>query len=158
MLLVIDVQKGFLGPHTKHIPRLAEIEQRRHGLVVATRLLNPPNSPFRRFLDWHVMTDGEPEYDLAFIPGPDSIVIDKSRYSAVDDTLLRILSARGIGAVHLCGLKTDACLLKTALDLFEVGVAPIVLARLCATTAGPEAHAAALVLLARQIGPRCIIH
>ena len=59
--------------------------------------------------------------------------------------------------VHLCGIATDNCVLKSAVDLFEAGLEPLVLAADCASHGGPECHAAGLLLLARFIGAERVI-
>ena len=43
--------------------------------------------------------------------------------------------------------------LKIAMDMFDLGVEPIVLVDCCASTAGLQAHLAGLAILSRNIGP-----
>ena len=40
-LLIIDVQKGFINKHTKHIPKLVEDEQNKYENVYITQFFNP---------------------------------------------------------------------------------------------------------------------
>jgi nicotinamidase-related amidase len=44
------------------------------------------------------------------------------------------------------------CVLKIAMDLFDVGIEPIILTDCCASTAGLQAHLAGLAVLSRNIG------
>ena len=53
--------------------------------------------------------------------------------------------------IHLCGFDTDACVYKTALDLIEHGIRPIVLKDFC-FSANKNFHKIGLKLLARNIG------
>jgi nicotinamidase-related amidase len=53
----------------------------------------------------------------------------------------------------LCGIATDGCVLKSAVDAFERGIEPVVVTDACASHAGREIHEAGLLLLARFIGP-----
>jgi nicotinamidase-related amidase len=44
------------------------------------------------------------------------------------------------------------CVLKIAMDLFDIGIEPIVFTDCCASTAGLQAHLAGLAVLSRNIG------
>jgi hypothetical protein len=43
--------------------------------------------------------------------------------------------------------------LKIAMDVFDLGLEPVVLIDCCASTAGLQAHLAGLAVLSRNIGP-----
>jgi len=51
-----------------------------------------------------------------------------------------------------CGIATDGCVLKTAVDLFEAGIRPVVLTDAVSSHAGDEVHQAGLLLISRFIG------
>jgi nicotinamidase-related amidase len=151
-LIVIDVQKGFVNAATAAIPAMVEALQRRFDLVVATRFVNPAGSAFRRLMGWARFAPGSAEAELAWAPRVDATVFDKNAYSALDDRLRAWLDDRGVATVHLAGIATDNCVLKTAVDLFEAGWRPIVLKDCVASHGGEECHAAGLLLLRRFIG------
>lgn len=44
------------------------------------------------------------------------------------------------------------CVLKIAMDFFDIGIEPIVLTDCCASTAGLQAHLAGLAVLSRNLG------
>jgi nicotinamidase-related amidase len=52
------------------------------------------------------------------------------------------LSERGWTDLYVCGIDTDICVLKTAVDAFEYDLTPWILQDACASHAGPEAHTA----------------
>jgi nicotinamidase-related amidase len=52
----------------------------------------------------------------------------------------------------LCGIATDGCVLKSAVDAFERGIEPVVVTDACASHGGSEIHEAGLLLLGRFIG------
>lgn len=157
LLLVIDVQRGFINPETAHLPALIQPLQYLYRHVVATRFYNPPGSFFRTVLKWNRFAAGSDEISLAFAPRPDALILDKSRYTALDGTLRQTLHDWGVERVDVCGIDTDACVLKTAVDLLEAGYIPRVLSRLCASTAGPNIHADALRILTRTLGSSQVI-
>ena len=68
-----------------------------------------------------------------------------------------LLKEAGIEQADLCSIGTDGCVLKTAVDLFEAGIRPLVLADFCASHGGPACHEAGLLLLRRFIGARQVV-
>ena len=49
------------------------------------------------------------------------------------------------------------CVLKIAMDLFDMNVEPVILVDCCASTAGLQAHLAGLAILSRNIGPHQLL-
>ena len=151
-LLIIDVQTGFINESTKHIPPLVEAAQQKYDYVVATRFFNPENSFFRTLIKWTCFIPGSDDIPLAFHASKDALIIDKPIYSCVSDNFIDWLRDRDITVVHICGIDTDICVTKCAVDLFEQGVEPVILSALCASYAGEDAHNNALSTLERYIG------
>lgn len=151
LLLVIDVQRGFINTHTKSIVPVIERIASNYSQIIATRFFNPPQSNFRKLLNWQAMDRSTNEFLLALsLPNP--LILDKCQYSALTPNLLNYLRELSIIEVHLCGIDTDACVLKTALDMFDKGFRPIVLGYACASSGGLELHESALKILSRSIG------
>ena len=57
----------------------------------------------------------------------------------------------------LCGIDTEACILKTAFDLFEKEYDVYVLKDYCASTLGVKRHNNAIAILKRNIDEKSII-
>ncbi|MBV9355693.1 MAG: cysteine hydrolase [Chloroflexi bacterium] len=155
-LLIVDVQRGFLNEYTSHIPaRLKRlIERREHDPVLFTRFVNSPDSPYHRILNWHECQEGS---DTELAPGvfehvdPAQIFI-KQGHTGLPEELKSQLKEDGVERVAVAGIDTDMCVLKTAMDLFDLSIEPIVLVDCCASTAGLQAHLAGLAILSRNIG------
>lgn len=49
----------------------------------------------------------------------DNKIFNKKIYSAVNDEFKTYIKENDINSIFLCGIDTDACVLKTAVDLFE---------------------------------------
>lgn len=155
-LLVVDVQRGFLNDYTQHVPgRVARlIERDRYDPVYFTRFENPPGGPYRIFLGWNACAR-PPETDLAPEVQPfaaDERVFSKPGYAGLPEELAEVLRGSGVEKIALVGIDTDMCVLKVALDLFDLSIEPIVLTDCCASTAGLQAHLAGLAVLSRNIG------
>ncbi len=151
-LMIIDVQRGFINRWTSKIPDVVSALQHAHPHVIVARFANPEGSMHRRLFGWHRMAPGTKETELAFLPRPDALVVDKHTYTALTPAVRSELRRIGATEVALCGIATDGCVLKTAVDLFEAGIRPIVLADACGSHGGPECHEAGLLLLRRFIG------
>ncbi len=155
-LLVVDVQIGFVNPFTAHVPgRIRRlIERGGHDPVLFTRFVNVADGPYRRFLDWHACAE-PPETDLAPevapLAAPDR-VFTKPGFTGIPDELGARLRDLAPESVTVVGIDTDMCVLKVAMDVFDLGLKPVVLVDCCASTAGLQAHLAGLAVLARNIG------
>ena len=156
-LLVVDVQRGFINPFTQHIPERITRLIRTGGYqpILFTRFVNSAESPYHRLLDWHACV-GPPETELveelaALVD--DGNVYDKHGLTGVPEALADRLARDRVSQIAVVGIDTDMCVLKVAMDLFDLGVEPIVLIDCCASTAGLQAHLAGLAILSRNIGP-----
>lgn len=164
VLVVVDVQNGFITEHSKPVvPVIADLVRRwkaSHGDVVFTRYLNYSGSPFERLIGWTKMVDGsdtELVTELAPYVDRHTPVIDKYIYTLFTPEGIHLVDERGWTDLYLCGIDTDSCVLKTAVDAFERDLTPWILKDACASHAGPEAHAAGLFIAGRFIGTNQII-
>jgi len=155
-LLIVDVQVGFLNPFTRHIPeRIARlIERGEYDPILFTRFINVPDSPYGRFLNWRDLTDSTntalaPELTLVADP---ELTFAKPGFAGMPDELAAYLQGNQVQQITLVGIDTDMCVLKIAMDVFDLGIRPIILVDCCASTAGLQSHLAGLAVLARNIG------
>lgn len=164
VLVVVDMQNGFITEHSQPVvPVIVDLVRRwqaGRGDVVFTRYLNYPCSPFERLIGWTKMADS-PETDFVpeLVPYLNSHmpVVDKHIYTLFTPEGTRLVDEHGWTDLYLCGIDTDSCVLKTAVDAFERNLTPWILKDACASHAGPEAHAAGLFIAGRFIGTNQII-
>ena len=98
-LIVIDVQKGFVNEHTRHVVPVVERLQNGYERIYATRFVNAGASPYREFLDWHRFGEGSADTELAFRPAPNAVIVEKHVYSCVTRSFLdelRLIGRRQI--------------------------------------------------------------
>lgn len=137
-LLIIDVQKA-AHPSPKIVQKIEDLQEKYEHIFVS-KFVNE-GSFLPTFMNWA----GYDDISLAFTPVPNAKVFEKNVYSSFIDDL------KDFDEVHLCGYDTDACVYKTALDLIENGVRPVVLAHLCGSE-NDSYHQAGIALLKRNIG------
>ena len=157
ILLVVDVQNGFIKSQEQadKVADIAElIKLKLFDNVVATRFMNYTGSMYEKCFNWHNLNE---EVDL--YPPLKNIVdvmLDKTTYNCVNGNFINLLKQLNKGhipeKVYLCGLDTDACVLATAIGLFEHNIMPIVLKDYCFSTGGKQYHKAGLKCLERIIG------
>ncbi len=157
ILIVVDVQKGFseredVLPKAKKIVELTNSNRFEH--IIATRFINVNDSPFIKILHWDKLKDGD---STELVEGLKcEKVIIKHSYTCVSNELIDYMAELNGGTnpteVYICGIDTDCCVLKTAVDLFEMGIRPIVLKDYCASNGGEVSHEAGIKVLERTIG------
>lgn len=157
LLLVIDVQNDFINEHTKNtLTKIKElVDSNKYDLTAFTRFINDENSIWYKKLNYKGCITKEGQ-SIA-IDTKNNKVFDKTVYTAVNDALKNYIRENNISEIYLCGFDTDACIQKTAIDLFEQNYDVYVLKDYCMSHAGKEIHDFYIDNLARLIGNDRII-
>lgn len=165
VLVVVDVQNGFVTDGSRHvipvIARLVERWQAAGGDIVFTRYINYPGSPFERLIKWTELRES-PQIDivpeLAAYAEKATAVIDKTMYSLFTDAEGRQLVAdHGWTDIYVCGIATESCVLKTAVDAFELDLTPWLIEDASASHKGDSVHRAGVFVTQRFIGEGQIV-
>ena len=159
VLVVIDMQNGFVREKSAHVvPVVVDLVRRWQeagGATVFTRFLNYPGSPYERLIHWSQLTTS-PQIDLVDELAPfaarATAVVDKPGYTLFTERGSEVITAGGWSDVVICGLATESCVCKTAVDAFERDLTPWVVTDACGSHAGVEAHEAGLLVIRRFIG------
>src|SRR2546423_4653041 len=164
VLVVVDVQNGFITEHSQHgVPAIVDLVRRwqtAHSDVVFTRYLNYTGSPFDRLIGCTAMIDGpdtELIHELTPYISPEPPIVDKKIYTLFTPEGTQLVDEHGWTDLYICGIDTEICVLKTAVDAFEHNLTPWILKDACASHSGPKAHTAGLFIAARFIGSGQII-
>lgn len=154
VLLVVDVQNGFINRETAHIPQKIRnlLDEGRFKNVIFTKFINQRGSFYETEIGWHECYTS-PDTDIV----PDLVefaenIIVKHGYTSFTQEFRIILNEIDAKTIYIVGIETDACVLKTALDAIEMNCTPIVLKDLCASMSGNIFHENALDLLKKLIG------
>lgn len=156
-LLIVDVQVGFINEFTVHIPKLVEKLQNNYKYVYITKFFNKKNSFYRKLIKWERFDIESEDFQLAFNPVKHAIILNKSIYSCVNEDFIQDLNNKNITEIDICGIDTDICVTKCAVDLFEQNIIPFVLADYCGNNAGIEANMTAFNTLNRFIGKSQVV-
>jgi nicotinamidase-related amidase len=159
LLLVVDVQNGFISERTRFVvPRIISlISSKKFENVAFTQFTNSDASPYERILNWFRLKSEEEQLIAEELRDTTQLVFIKTGYTVVNDEFKRYVSDKKIHTIYVAGIDTDCCVLASAISIFEMGIRPIVLAHYCASNGGVESHQAALRVLDRVIGPDQIV-
>ncbi|WFE41502.1 cysteine hydrolase [Micromonospora sp. WMMD998] len=158
-LIVIDMQNGFINDQSRHvIPKVVELVERWEATgqpVVFTRYHNYPGSPFERLIHWSKVQHA-PETEIVPELQPHAVraraVVDKRIYSYFNDEGMDLTAREGWTDLVFCGVATESCVLKSAVDAFERNLTPWLVTDASASHGGQPAHDAGLLVTRRFIG------
>ncbi|MEQ1762146.1 MAG: isochorismatase family cysteine hydrolase [Pyrinomonadaceae bacterium] len=156
MLVAVDMQLGFLNESSGHIlPTVTDLidDMRNIGVeTICTLFRNPPDSPYERLMNW-TRVRNSPETDLhPTLAAMRAITIEKGCYTAITPEFNDLAELKNWRNLIICGVSTESCVLKTAVDAFEQDYRPIVIADACASDLGDEMHRMGLAIIEVLIG------
>ena len=164
ILVVIDVQNGFVTTPEKTAIAQKIIELTKKHIfdrVVAVKFVNRDDGVFpkyHRFYDMHKGKEIEVVDELSV-----DLVVNRSIYSCVTEDFIervtKINDGDKIQELFICGIGTDTSIMKSALDLFERDIKPLVLVDYCI----PYDNSAitqlkGVKIMSQMIGEKCIVH
>lgn len=162
VLIVIDVQNGFVTDNSRHVvPVIRELVahwQASGRDTVFTRYFNYPGSPYERLIGWSELM-GPPATDIVHELQPYAekaiAVVDKHSYSLLADAGgAHLVAKHGWTDLFVCGIDTESCVLKTVVDAFEQDMIPWLIEDASASHSGAYLHEAGLLIAGRFIGER----
>ena len=153
LLIVIDIQKGFINTKTRKALEIVEKAKKRleYDVCVLTKFFNSDETSFSQFLHWKRFQT-EKEQELAIEIEEKDKTIYKNTYSAVTDDLKSLICNGKYKKAYICGVETDSCVLATAFELFDNGVKPMIIIDGCASMRGKKFHKAAELIMRRSFG------
>lgn len=141
VLLAVDVQKEFADKDGKYEEILAFInksaQDNLYDRIIATKCRNNPDSNFVRYNNWHKLIDGVSELEFKA-----DRIIEKVSYGLLDYS-----DIPKNALIDVIGYDTGACILKTALDLFDREYNFRILSRYCYSTGGLKHHNQGIAVL-----------
>jgi nicotinamidase-related amidase len=182
-LLIVDMQRGNVSEYNRFTPSAIAtlVKTELFNPVIFTRFVDTADCPARLFLEQkdfqdfqtagmdpkiaEIMGAGVPPLDKYGVTelgenyGAKRYLLTKNVYSAVTaefEELLGELNLDNTG-IYIVGADTESQIMKTALDLFERGVEPIVFAEFCGSHRGLGMHERGLELMVELIGKDRVI-
>ncbi|HEU5048220.1 MAG TPA: isochorismatase family cysteine hydrolase [Rickettsiales bacterium] len=157
ILIIVDAQKGFITQCSSHVLEKLNTLQHQFKHVIFTKFYNPDPLPFRNILDYQKLTPGHSDTDLALTAREDAVIIERPLYTCATQELCEYLTRLQAREVYVCGVATEACVLKTVIDLFELNIRPYVIEDICASDQGEHYHNIAIELMKKLVGKEQVI-
>ena len=157
LLLIIDLQKVFINKNTRKLPKKINkiINDKKYNKVAFTRFNNFDDSIYVKKLKWKKCINVDDKKIM--IDVGNNNVFNKYVYSAVNEEFIKFIKENNITNIYLCGIDIECCVLKTAIDLFELGYNVYVLKDYCTCTHGIIRKNNALKIIKRCIGKDNVI-
>lgn len=162
VLLVIDMQIGFINDNTLKVANNIGdlLYSEKYDAVIATKFTNVKGSSYDKLLGWQGMIKDKDKELLPIVEQYADCIISKCSYSCVNANFIQSMVALCGGLpedVSIVGADTDVCVLATAIDLFELGIRPVIIEDCVGSSGGDEYHDAGMLLLKRSIGEKQIV-
>lgn len=158
ILTIIDMQEGFRCKEVEQIiPVIDQLCKSFTGTRVFPAFYNKQGSLFQTQLHWKRFQTPE---DVKIVKELDEhavTIIPHSGYTVYNKELQYEMASRNVKEVYLCGVFTDVCIIKTAMDLFDAEVEVFVVSDACATPHGREIHNVVLKSLNQILGSDHVI-
>lgn len=161
-LVIIDMQKGFMNDHTKHLPKkiieFLNHEGHNFDYIITTRYVNHENTACYVFEGWKECMEGTAESELVSeFRQLQHFNVDKDKYSCYNTEFKNLIHGLHIDEIYLCGVNTGCCVLHSAFDMYNDLLSVYVIEDLCGSTSGPDSHRAAIKVLNECITPQRVI-
>jgi len=158
LLLIIDMQNGFRYPESEAIlPNLLKLKKSFKGKIVFSNFVNDKGSLFESQLKWTKFQNNEDKKLFSELQASTNTEFEHNGYTVLTETLLKVIKDRKITKVYLCGIYTDVCIIKTAMDLFDKGIETFVIADACNSLHGRSIHDSAIESLKHILGKKQIL-
>lgn len=117
-LIIVDVQKEFLGERLDYIAPLCQ------------KYLNEHGSEYDRIILTQWRHDQNRNESTLLLSHPDAVVVDKFTYSALNEDVKQILQRDEIKEIHIAGVDAELSVLATMFAAIDAGYDVSVLERL----------------------------
>lgn len=155
-LIVIDVQNCFINKQTSFLPKkiASYIKRNKFDYLLFTKFINKNNSNFFTILNWRKCTSS-PETDIhnelnKFITKDN--LFKKNTYSIFKAKgFSNFLKKNKITTLYLCGIDTNACVLASAFEGFDLNYKVKIIESLCFSHSGKNFHNSAIKIIKKCI-------
>lgn len=150
------MQEGFRYKESeKIIPNVKKLISKFDGKIIFSCFKNK-NPLFEKQLNWTKFQNEEDVKVLKELENT-SPKFYHTGYTIVDKKITDFIKRNKIDKVYLCGVYTDASIIKTAMDLFDLGIDTFIIKNACASPNGDSNHKSSINSLERILGKNHVI-
>jgi len=153
LLLIIDMQQGFRYKESESIlEKILELKTIFKGNIIFSKFVNENNSIFEKQLNWIKFQNKEDRELFCELESSENLVFEHNSYTVFNDYLKNFIFKNKINKVYLCGVYTDVCIIKTAMDLFDENIKVFIVEDACNSPNGEMNHIMAIDSLKHILG------
>lgn len=153
IVLVVDFQESFDTDSIEN--KIRSLTKLTDHTIISLKFKNREESIFEEELNYE--DSMEPELPKWLIKRSDRIFNRFGYDGTRNEEFSRYLSNNRVDRCYIVGVETDACVLSTAMGLFDLGIQPIVIKDCCTTEASENVENSALNVLRRNIGDQNVV-
>ncbi|MDD5625989.1 MAG: cysteine hydrolase [Patescibacteria group bacterium] len=158
LLLIIDMQEGFRHAESESVlPNILKLIKSFKGKIVFSKFVNRKISLFEKQLGWFKFQNPEDQKLFLELQASDNIEFEHDTYTVLNNSLKEFIRKNTITKVFLCGIYTDVCIIKTAMDLFDNDIETFVIKDACNSLHGKKNHDSATDSLVHILGKKHIL-
>ncbi len=147
------MQIGFDSPEIqKIIPQVKMLLNSFPGEKVFSNFIDDPHSQFEEQLNWTKFQNKINQKLLKPLNNHKVKQFQHSGYTVLTDELLHFIKSNDFTNIYLCGIYTDVCIIKTAMDIFDQKISVKVIEDACTSLHGVNSHKQAIDSLKHIIG------
>ena len=156
--MIIGMQKGFRYAESEALlPNLLKLKKSFKGKIVFSKFVNDKDSLFEKQLNWTEFQNEEDKKLFSELRASNNIEFEHNGYTVINEALLQFIKENKIIKVYLCGIYTDVCITKTAMDLFDKGIETFVIEDAYNSLHGKSIHDSAIESLRHILGKKQIL-
>ncbi|MEK7202924.1 MAG: cysteine hydrolase [Patescibacteria group bacterium] len=158
LLLIIDMQEGFRCAKSEAIlPNLLKLKESFRGKMIFSKFINEKGSLFEKQLQWVKFQNKEDKKLFSELQASNNVELNHNAYTILNDKLLKFIRKNKITKVYLCGIYTDVCIIKAAMDLFDKNIETLIIKDACNSLHGKRNHNLAIDSLKHILGKQQIL-
>lgn len=152
------MQEGFKYHESEVIlPNIVRLKKMFNGKTVFAKFTNKKGSLFESQLKWTKFQNEDDKKLFTELQSPGNIEFYHEGYTVLGKDLIKFIKDNRIGEVYICGVYTDVCVTKTAMDLFDNNIKAFVIEDACNSLHGKSYHDSAIETLKHILGKQQII-
>ena len=158
LLLIIDMQEGFRYAESEFIvPNILKLIKAFNGKIIFSKFIGSQNSLFKTQLNWTKFQNEEERKLFSELQAFGFLKFEHEGYTVLNSKLKAYLKDNKITKIYLCGIYTDVCIIKTAMDLFDENFKTFVIKDACNSLHGKKNHDSAIESLRHILGKKQIL-
>ena len=126
-IIIIDMQKGFINKKNKSLSKKIKnhIKKNKYDFILFSNFINKKSSNFFKILKFKKMIkkqDIEIDSELKNLAKKQTNFKRKTYSVFKDKKLMKFIKKNKIKKLYLCGLESDACILASGFEAFDLNI------------------------------------